>query len=376
MPRERGERGIPKSFRRAAVAAPFLILAAHFGACNTAGGQKEPTTAPSQASGQQLNPDAVPTKPGEQLTQNNPPTEPTVNPATRVPTLTSPSENPTPELDSLGQLIFSEPGYQDYRPSETHQDYRLSEGYSLYKNMDLDKLLGKISTDFPNGWDILQFLKEKGYVRPEAIGGIQNLLRKAQQKELVDPKDPAIIKYVNSAADILNMNCNANSFAKSYMQRLASFAYLQDPDAWPTNKRFYIDGKCYWGEKTTTSSQYQVIHLENGIFLYDGVTYDDLLSEKNLAPLRAVLTQPQTLDENVIQPLRNAQRFDAQNPNDPQIDLNLFVVVDRLQDICKSKPQGKEYMRLVTSLVLEKDPKGFKYFTDNSMVSCLMDTQN
>lgn len=119
--------------------------------------------------------------------------------------------------------------------------------YSLDPDTTLDKLIG--SPNDPNyGNTLLGFLKENKYIGPEAADAIKNLLQKAQQAELANPQDPAIIEYANSAADILNMHCFDHDrdgvLLKGFMRGVGSRVYILKPDGWPKNKRLYLDGKC------------------------------------------------------------------------------------------------------------------------------------
>lgn len=339
------------NFKRAAIATPVLFLAASFGVgCNTQN-QKEPPKTPSQTSGQPTGEvKAAQAAPTSSIASPTPFVEQFGEATPQTPKATT--ENPTPTIDSNGFILFEG---KDYR-------YRLLS--------EADSTLEKITNP-----DYLNFF-DKWINNTPASDAIKRHLIKARELEKVNPQDSGIITETEAAANILNMHCNDNGSTGLLMQTLASNTYHQNHPAWPTNERIYIKGKCFWGEKTVVSDQHEVINLEGGLFLYKGISYDDLLSEKNLAPLRAVLTQPQTLDENVIQPLRGAQKIDAQNPDDPQLHNYFYVVVDRLHNICSTRVQGKEYMRLVASFLYEKHPQEWKYINDFSMITCLTDTQN
>lgn len=147
----------------------------------------------------------------------------------------APRENQgdNPIIGLEGQLIFQEKDYSYY---------------SLFPEATLDLLLGEPTTD--QGTGILQFLKDYGYINQQAEADIRSLLRAAKQKELANPQDPAIIKDVNSAANILNVHCfdhdNNGLLTKIYMKYLASHVYLKNPPDWQIHKRIYLDGNCTW----------------------------------------------------------------------------------------------------------------------------------
>ena len=158
--------------------------------------------------------------------------------STRVPTVAAPTEIPTPEIITdgviAGHLVFREKGHT----------------YSLYPEMTLAILLGQTETGEPNNSDSLQFLKESGYIKPQAADAIRRLLTTAKQEGLANPQDPATINSVNSAANVLNQNCNNDIYLTGYMKALASFVYHKNSQDWPTNRKIYIEGNCFWGEKT------------------------------------------------------------------------------------------------------------------------------
>lgn len=233
MPQER-KAFDKKIFKLGALAAGPLI----FAACAAEKQQSAPPAPPQYIDNPVNQSDQEPptlqtSEPTPQPTE----TEAPKKTSTRMPTATVPSEYPTPEIISGGyldgHLRFNEKGYR----------------YTMYPEMSLARLLGQTETGESNNWDVLQFLKESAYIKPQAADDIRKLLTTAKQEELANPKDPEIIKNVNSAANILNENCN-DTFLKGYMKSVASFVYHKNPQAWPTNRKLFIEGNCFWGEKS------------------------------------------------------------------------------------------------------------------------------
>ncbi|MEK7581645.1 MAG: hypothetical protein AAB512_05175 [Patescibacteria group bacterium] len=139
-----------------------------------------------------------------------------------IATETALPENPTPKIDKNGNLVINENGYT----------------YTIYKDMNLTKLAS---------YDLEGYLGR--YIGQQVSTDIKSSFEKARQKELANPQDPAIIIDVNSAANLLNVHCNNNVYARSVMGWLASYVYLERPQDWPTNKSRYLDGACFWGER-------------------------------------------------------------------------------------------------------------------------------
>lgn len=341
------ERKLPKV---TALAAPLLFVFAH-SACTD---QKyAPPQVPS-TSGQNT---AIPqTTFAEQFSEGNLPTEPITKPATPNPEIIPTNVVKQPLLNSRFQIVDL-PDEAQIQITETTPTEVLT--YKLYapEFNSLDSLTSGIFKILDN------HIPYNTYLR------IQKLLEGAKNVH-----ETQAVVMVNSAAKLLQNACNPNkpdSIINFNMKRLASYVFFTtDRETFIDNEQVYF-GNCFWGEKFIVSQEHEIINLEGGIILYKNITYDDLLNEKNLAPLRAVLTQPQTLDERVIQPLKGAQKIDAQNPNDPQLHNYFHVVVNSLQSICSKKAQGKKYMRLVASFLYDKHPQEWEYVKGFSMISCL-----
>lgn len=258
---------------------------------------------------------------------------------TRVPTVTSPPENTTIGKDNEGNLLINEKGYR----------------YSLYPDMTLDRLIGKNEAGQIVALDILQFMKDTGHINQQIADDMKSFLKAAQQMELVNPKDPAIIMDINRAANVLNANCNNDTQAKGYMQALASYTYRHDPEAWPNNKKIYLDGPCYWGEKFIVSQEHQIINLDYGLYVYKGVGYDELLAPQNLDKLKPLYVQPDSFGI-LKSDVTTARDLESTSPNDQKLADSLLGAAYYVANKCDQSADAKEYMRLLVSLVYEKHP--------------------
>ena len=144
-----------KNIKMAALAAPILFAAAHFG-CNTPN-QKEPPLSPTQTSGQQDNPKTTPTQSTEQFGDVGQPVEPQSN-----------------------DLIVKDGVYI----------------YDLYPQMSLSDLTGEG-----------ELTKLANAIPSNFMTDIRASLTKAKDLEKQNAKDTAIWGEIQTTAQIVDINC-------------------------------------------------------------------------------------------------------------------------------------------------------------------------
>lgn len=271
---------------------------------------------------------------------------------------TTPNEESKPSQDQFivtksrheGSILITEPHYR----------------YELYDNATLDTL---------RNYEVLKIVL-KNNLDQTIIDLINTDLDKAILMEANNPNDPQIIDIVTSAAkriiDSRLQNCQTNGLLEGIVRGYASYIYFKDPKKWPENKKPLLDSNCFWGERITIANQYEKINLENGLYLYEGINFKELLSENNVASLREFEPYPnsQALINSTLLKIRDAQTLASQSPTSPHITFLIDQATSNMQNICPYSLHIERYTRLIASLVYEKYPQHFQEFKDSYLVPC------